>query len=70
MNHKKGFTHRRGTMKAMIIYDDVASAARAVAILHRSSALARVRAQWDIKPWRVGVLKLPLAAEEALLRIA
>lgn len=67
MNHKRAFTHRRGTMKAMIIYDDVTSAARAVAILRRSSSLARVRAQWDIKPWPVGILKLPLAAEEALL---
>jgi len=67
MSHKKGFTQRRGTMKAMILYDDVASAARAVAILRRCSSLARVRAQWDIKPWRVGILKLPLAAEEALI---
>ncbi|HZR18768.1 MAG TPA: hypothetical protein VFE51_15880 [Verrucomicrobiae bacterium] len=67
MAYKKGFTRRRGTMKAIIFYDDVASAARAVVILRRCMSLARGGARWDIKPWCVGVLKLPLAADEALI---
>ena len=54
-------------MKAVIIYDDVASAARSIAILRRASSLANVSAEWNIKPWRVDVLSLPMAADEALL---
>src|SRR5262249_55208699 len=67
MKHKKPSAHRQGTMKALIIYDDVDSAERAIGILRRAASLARVLSQWDIKPWRVGVLKLPIAAEKALL---
>lgn len=67
MIRKKEFTHGRGTMKSMVIYDRFTSAVRAVTILRHSLSLARVDAQWDIKPWRVDVLRLPSAAEEALL---
>src|SRR5215510_2940219 len=70
MKHKKPSTHRRGTMKALIIYDDVDSAERAIGILRRAASQARVHGQWDIKPWRVGVLRLPIAAEKALLEAA
>ncbi len=54
-------------MKAVIIYDDVASAARSVAILRRTLSLANVSAEWNIKPWCVDVLSLPMVADEALL---
>jgi len=67
MKHKKPSTRRQGTMKALIIYDDVDCAARAIGILRRAASLARAHAQWDIKPWSVGVLRLPIAAEKALL---
>ena len=67
MKHKKPSTRRQGTMKALIIYDDVDSAERAIGILRRAASLARVHSQWDIKPWRVGLLRLPIAAEKALL---
>ena len=66
MKHKKPSTHRQGTMKALIIYDDVDSAARAIGILRRAASHVGAHSQWDIKPWSVGVLRLPIAAEEAL----
>ena len=66
MKHKKPSTHRPGTMKALIIYDDVDSAARAIGILRRADSHVGADSQWDIKPWSVGVLRLPIAAEEAL----
>jgi hypothetical protein len=67
MKHKKPSAHRHGTMKALIIYDDVDSAERAVGILRRAASQGRVHSQWEIKPWRVGLLRLPKAAEKALL---
>src|SRR5437879_5390199 len=39
---KTPVTNWRGPMKAVIIYDDVASAARSIAILRRTSSLANV----------------------------
>src|SRR3569832_769977 len=54
-------------MKALVIYEEVAAATRAITILRRASALAKTGARWQIKPWRAGVLKLPIAADEALL---
>src|SRR5436190_2099299 len=64
---KTPVTNRRGTMKAVIIYADVATAARSIAILRRASSLANVSGEWNIKPWRVDVLNLQMIAEEALL---
>ena len=68
MKHKHA--RRQRTMKALIIYDDVDSAGRAIGILRRAASLASVHSQWDIRPWSVGVLRLPIAAEEALLEAA
>ena len=67
MKQKKPFSHRQRTMKALIIYDDVAAARRAIAILRRASCLSKMRLRWDIKPCRAEVLGLPIAADEALL---
>src|SRR5215475_10221698 len=66
MNHAKPLTHRRGTMKALIIYDDVECAKRAITVLRRASSLSRVRSDWDFKPWRADLLGLPTVADEAL----
>jgi hypothetical protein len=54
-------------MKAMIIYDDFAGAARANAALRHAAGSANVTADWDLKPWRTDVLKFPSAADEALM---
>jgi hypothetical protein len=53
-------------MKSLIIYHDVSAAVRACAVLRCAASRAKVRARWDIKPWRVDVLRLPLAADEAM----
>jgi len=63
----KPFTWRRQTLKALIIYDDVASALRASTALHQATRRAKVRARWDIKPWRVDILRFQWAADEALV---
>ncbi len=67
MKHKKPFNQRHRTIKALIIYDDVGAATRAITVLRRASSLTKTRARWDIKPWRASVLGLPIAAEQALL---
>src|SRR5271170_6921362 len=53
-------------MKALVIYDDFVCAAKANAALQHSALNANVRVQWNIRPWRVDMLKFPPTAEEAL----
>ena len=65
-DYHKPRTHRDGTMTALIIYDNLASATTAVATLQHAAHRAELDAQWNIKPWRVDVLRFPLAADEAL----
>jgi hypothetical protein len=67
MKHKKRSHSPQGTMKALIIYDDVDCAERAIEFLRRAASQAGMHVQWEIKPRRVSVLRLPTAAEEALL---
>ena len=53
-------------MKALIIYDDVTRAANTNAILHRVAHRADMAVNWDIRPWRLNMLKLPATAGLAL----
>src|SRR5271170_8072661 len=53
-------------MKALVIYDDFVCAEKANAALQHSAQNANVRVQWNIRPWRVDMLKFPPTAEEAL----
>src|SRR5277367_6722934 len=53
-------------MKALVIYDDFVCAEKANAALQHSALNANVRVQWNIRPWRVDMLKFPPTAEEAL----
>jgi len=53
-------------MKALIIYDDFYSAVKANATLTHSAHKAGVAEQWDIRLWRVDMLKFPPASDEAL----
>jgi hypothetical protein len=53
-------------MKALVIYDDFICVEKANAALQHSAQSADVRVQWDIRPWRVDMLKFPPTAEEAL----
>lgn len=57
-------------MKALIIYDNFAFAARANTILQRASVRADATIHWNIKPWRVDSLNLGRNADEALLDAA
>ncbi len=53
-------------VKALIIYQDFASAAKANAILQHSTQNSDACVNWNIRPWRVDMLKFPSTAEEAL----
>jgi hypothetical protein len=53
-------------MKALIIYDDFISAAKANEALQSSAQADEVKVQWDIKPHRIDRLKSPATAEEVL----
>jgi hypothetical protein len=57
-------------MKALIIYDDFAGAARAGAALQHAMWSANVSADWDIRPWRMDVLRVASAADDALIEAA
>jgi hypothetical protein len=53
-------------MKALIIYDDITCAANTTAILHRMAHHADVTVKWEIRPWRLNMLKSPPTAKQAL----
>jgi hypothetical protein len=53
-------------MKTLIIYDDFASATKASATLQQSAQSPAISVQWNTKLWRLGLLKFPPTAEEAL----
>jgi len=57
-------------MKALIIYDDFAGAARAGAALQHATWSANVNEDWDIRPWRTDVLRVVSATDEALIEAA
>jgi hypothetical protein len=59
-------TPQDSTMKALVIYDDFVCAEKANAALQHSAQNANVRVQWNIRPWRVDMLKFPPTAEEVL----
>lgn len=52
----------KGAFKAVIIYDDVGRAARAVALLERAAARADAALKCDVKLWRVDALRQPTLA--------
>jgi hypothetical protein len=53
-------------MKALIIYQNLASAAKVNSALQGAAQHADSSVQWVIRPWRVDLLKFPPGAEEAL----
>lgn len=54
------------TVKALVVYDDFACAEKANTALRHSAQNANIRVQWNIRPWRVDMLKFPPTAKEAL----
>jgi hypothetical protein len=59
-----------GAMNAVVLYDTFEFAARAKAMLERAAHWTDETTHWIVKPWRVGLLKLPPAAEAALAEAA
>ena len=53
-------------MNGLIIYDDFTFAARANATLQRSAHYLDMSIKWNVRPWRLNMLKFPPTAEEAL----
>jgi hypothetical protein len=53
------------TLKAIVIYDDFDFAMRAAALLKRVALRVHEVMKWDVKPWRLDVLKQSSFAEAA-----
>ncbi|MGD0743582.1 MAG: hypothetical protein ABSA45_00355 [Verrucomicrobiota bacterium] len=53
------------TLKATVIYDNFDFATRAAALLERVALRVREAVKWDVKPWRLDVLKQSPLAEAA-----
>jgi hypothetical protein len=62
-----GFT---ATMNAVIIYDTFDFGAQANAMLKRATHRKDETTLWDVRLWRADLLKMPLAAETALMEAA
>jgi hypothetical protein len=54
------------TLKAAVIYDDFDFAARTAALLERAAIRSAEAMKWDVKPWRLDLLKPSSLAEAAL----
>ncbi|MEI9863940.1 MAG: hypothetical protein WDN00_05195 [Limisphaerales bacterium] len=57
-------------MKALIIYRDFISAAKANSALQLSAHLTDIEVEWNVRPWRLDMLKFPPTADEALIDAA
>lgn len=57
-------------MKALIIYDNFAFAARATELLQQAAHQVDTAMHWDLKLWRLDTLSLPHRREEALAEAA
>jgi hypothetical protein len=53
-------------IKALVIYDDLAIAAEAIAALQHATYHTDAAVQWNLRPWRIDMLKFLPAADEAL----
>jgi hypothetical protein len=53
-------------MKALVIYDDLAIAAEANATLQRATHHPNAAVNWNLRPWRLEMLKSRPTADEAL----
>ena len=53
-------------MKALIVYDDATCAATTNAILHRAARRADISVKWDIRPWRLNMLRFTPTAEAVM----
>src|SRR5260221_12964760 len=67
-NPKLRLRHEAGlpTMKALIVYDDATCAAATNAILHRAADRADISVKWDVRPWRLNMLRFTPTAEEIM----
>jgi hypothetical protein len=54
------------TLKAAVIYDDFDFAARTAALLERAAIRPDEATKWDLKPWRLDLLKPSSLADAAL----
>jgi hypothetical protein len=54
------------TLKAAVIYDDFDFAARTAALLERAAIRSDEAMEWDVKPWRLDLLKPSSLADAAL----
>jgi hypothetical protein len=54
------------SMNALVIYDDISAFARANNALQHSAQNKDFTVRWNIRPWRIDMLKFPTTAEDVL----
>jgi hypothetical protein len=64
-NNRKASDKNSSGMKAMIIYDSFALAAKASSLLQSAAGKSSCEIEWEIKPWRANLLHLPNFVNEA-----
>jgi hypothetical protein len=58
--------HLKLNMKALIIYDTISSALKAINSVRNADSSAGAQTPWKIKLWRIGLMRFPSIAGEAL----
>ena len=67
MSNYRNFRALRGpTVNAVILYEEIASAAASSTVLQRAAYHAHPASRCNLKPWRLDILRLLSAAQEAL----
>jgi hypothetical protein len=63
---RKLYRPQDSVMKALVIYDDLALATEANAILQRATYHPNAAVHWNLRPWRLDMLEFRPTADEAL----
>src|SRR5271156_3506883 len=63
---RKLYRPQDSVMKALVIYDDLALATEANAILQRATYHPNGSVHWNLRPWRLDMLEFRPTADEAL----
>jgi len=64
---RKLYTPQDSALKAIVIYDDLAIATKAVAALQHATHHQNATVKWNLTPWPIDMLKLPPTADQALV---
>jgi hypothetical protein len=67
LHGRKLHTPQDSAMKAIVIYDDLAIATKAITALQRASHHPNAAVKWNLRPWRIDMLTLQPTADQAII---